>query len=210
MKTIKFTGKNELIDNLLETFENSNDITLVVDYETIQIFLDEYDDEEEFDYYAISIANDTNLYYITKIEDIHFSIIEAKYKGEYKPDESAKVIILDEVYDNEILDYIETKDIEIYGVESIYNDLDFKPEHDNECTCCGDCCNCYYDESEAKDSYFDALNDVEKEFIIRETGLADELDLEFIAKIYLLGYNNGVDSGLLSIKDAIDNALEEE
>lgn len=210
METTKFTGKNELIDNLLETFDNSNYITLVVNKEITNIFLDEFDDEEEFDYYGIEIDSEHDLYYVSKVEDIHFSIEEAKYRGKYKPIESSKVIILDDVYDREILDYIESKDIEIYSIDkdSIYADLDFKPE-EHECTCHCECCNCC-GEDEEKDSYFDQLNDAEKDFIFKEVSNTDDLDLEFISKIYLSGYNNGVDSGLLSIKDAIDNAINEE
>lgn len=200
MKTVNFKGENELIDNLLEVFEESDDITLVVNRELANIFLDEYY-EDEFDFYGISMTNDTDIYYITKIEDIHFSITETKYRGEYKPDESAKVIILKDVYDREILDYIKTDDIEIYGIESIYNDLDFKLEHSNEGTCCGDCSNCYYDEFKEENlSEFAKLNDVQKDYLFTKLSDMEDINLNEIAKICLTFYDDGVNSTLLKTR----------
>lgn len=206
METTNFSSKSSLIDNLLEVFDNNNDITLVVDKEIADIFLDEYDDETEFDYYAISVASDTNEYFISKVEDIHFSIEEAKYRGEYKYDDASKVIILDELYDREILDYIQTKDIEIYGVEkdSIYNDLDFRPDSNDECTCCGDCCNCYYDEHDEVDlSEFEKLNDAQKDYLFTELSDMEDINLNKLAKICMVFYDDGVNSTLLKAREIL-------
>jgi hypothetical protein len=199
----KFDSKEDMIDYLVEEFEESEDILIVADRQIAMTFMDTYDDETEFNFYSIELSSENDLYYISKLEDDSFIIEPSIRNKEYIETEADEILIVvgeKTIINGDLskalngnIEYISYA-IEEYGI-------------DDECMCCGDCCNCC---KEDEDSHFDQLNDAEKDFIFKEVSNADDFDFEFIAKIYLSGYNNGVDSGLLSIKDAIDNALDEE
>lgn len=203
----KFDGKEDMVDYLVEVLDDSEDTTIVVDYVIAKELSKLYDDEDFDDYFAIDIASDCNEYFVEKTNDNFFCIEPTKSNGVYLEGEAKRLIVLDELINDDLLDAYEYRELEIVDYKN--DDIeDFK----SECTCHGDCCNCYYDEhNEVKDSYFDALNREEKDFIIQElSNIKGDIDFEFIAKVYLTGFNNGVEDGLLSIKEAIDNALDEE
>lgn len=199
MKTTKFTGKNELIDNLIQTFEESEDITLVVDFTIASIFADEYNDPEEFEYWGVELSCEENIYYVSKVENDCFQIIpsEGSNNNTYLYNEAERVIILDDVYDEEMLDYIDSDDIEIYGIDSVYEDMDSK----GECTCHCGCCNCYYENEEL--SEFEKLNDAQKDHLFTSLSDIEEIDLDEIAKICMTFYNDGVNSTLLKTREIL-------
>jgi hypothetical protein len=202
----KFDSKEDMIDYLVEEFEESEDICIVANRQIASIFMNTYDDETEFDLYSVELSTENNLYYISKLDFDSFVIEPSIRNKEYVDTEADRIFIVTD--DKTIIndDLLKALDGDIEYV--YYENEDYGLE--DKCTCQCGCCNCC-GEDEEKDSYFNQLNDDEKDFVFKEvSNVIDDINLEFISKIYLLGHKNGIEDGLLSIKEAIDNAIDEE
>ena len=137
---IEFENKDDRLDYLFDQIDENDSITILADYETAKEFNEVFqDDEDVFEWHSITLDNQINEYFIEKYTNQCFSIEPAKISKGYLQGESDKLIILEELMNNEILRKQDCEELEIVGIEEDYNDSDL-----DDCTSedCGDCCCC--------------------------------------------------------------------
>lgn len=113
-----------------------------------------------------------------------------------------KGLLLDEI----VSKYIAFNE-EIETVELVENKED-EPEQCNCCSCCNECTQGY-----EEDSFYDALTKAQKEYInnVLEEDFGDDKGYfrEKLSEILVNGYQDGKESTLLSLRDGIDDILED-
>lgn len=156
MKEIRFNDKDELLGYLINEIEESDDISIVLNYELAKEIANIYsDDDEEYSYFSISMATDTDEYVIGKVSDECFVIEPARRIEGYLENEADKIIILDELINDELLDSLECRELEVISLV----------EDDCSGEDCGDCCCCNCvdkDDIQEFESYFDLNNKVDE------------------------------------------------
>lgn len=160
MKNVNFVYKEEMIDHLIEEFESNDEVTLVVDYDLAKIFASIYDDDEEFlDYYAIDIASDCDEYYIEKIRDEFFTIEPARHLGNYLGGDAKKLIVLEDLLSDELLEAQEAENVEVVSYEEDEDDYCNNDEVKNtENECPGHCAICQCNDENDDSEFEEKLN----------------------------------------------------
>lgn len=142
MKNLGFEDKDELVGYLIEQLENNKDITLVINYKIAKIFVDIYEDIDFSDYFAISIATDCDEYFIERLENDTFVIEPAKSSRGYLEGEQRKLIVLEDLISDELLDSQKYEKLEIVSYD--YKDDEYEDCNEDfcdciDCKCCHEC-----------------------------------------------------------------------
>lgn len=206
IKNITCEDFDDQVEYIFAYFEKEDDISVICDRDIAREISDLYDEEDFKNYYSIEMSTEDDIYIIGKIKDEIFSIEPAYHHGTLLGFEGDLVIVQKELFVNDIKEYVEDFDnVIVVGLEEDEEELE-----ETECNCAE--CNDFECEHNCNSDNDEDMEEAE-EYVLEKIKQYrnDDIDTieELCFQIYETAYNDGFDSALLSMKNSIDEALED-